>query len=81
MGSDYFAPEVYELVCANLDAFIAIGGNTIDTAYIYYGGKSEQADRHVDGGTKNRESINVWTKGGHPSNGVPQVNKRRSTTS
>jgi hypothetical protein len=38
MGSDYFAPEVFELVCTNLDAYTAIGGNTIDTAYIYYGG-------------------------------------------
>ncbi|QHW33887.1 aldo/keto reductase [Paenibacillus rhizovicinus] len=76
MGSDYFSPEVYELVSSNLDAFVAIGGNTIDTAYIYYGGKSEQAIGMWMEERKNRDSINVWTKGGHPHNGVPQVNKQ-----
>ncbi|MBP3961667.1 aldo/keto reductase [Paenibacillus lignilyticus] len=76
MGSDYFAPEVYELVCANLDAFTAIGGNTIDSAFIYAGGKSEQAIGMWMEERKNRESINVWTKGGHPNHLGPQVNKQ-----
>ncbi|MBO7744296.1 aldo/keto reductase [Paenibacillus sp. MWE-103] len=76
MGSDYFSPDVYELVSANLDAFVAIGGNTIDTAYIYAGGKSEQAIGMWLEERGNREAINVWTKGGHPHHGVPQVNKQ-----
>lgn len=76
MGSDYFAPEVYDLVRTNLDAFAAIGGNTIDTAHGYMGGKSEQAIGMWMEERGNRASVNVWTKGGHPRNGVPQVNKQ-----
>ncbi|BBH18935.1 oxidoreductase [Paenibacillus baekrokdamisoli] len=75
MGSDYFAPEVFELVATNLDAYTAIGGNTIDSAYIYYGGKSEQAIGMWLEERKNRDSINVWTKGGHPDEQGPRVNK------
>ncbi|RAP77654.1 aldo/keto reductase [Paenibacillus montanisoli] len=75
MGSDYFAPENYELVCTNLDAFTAIGGNTIDSAFIYCGGKSEQAIGMWMEDRKNRESINIWTKGGHPNQHGPQVNR------
>ncbi len=75
MGSDYFTPEVFELVCTNLDAYTAIGGNTIDTAYIYYGGKSEQAIGMWLEERKNRDQINVWSKGGHPNQNGPQVNK------
>lgn len=76
MGSDYFSPEVYEQVRTNLDAFVAIGGNTIDTAFGYMGGKSEQAIGLWMEERGNRASVNVWTKGGHPRGGVPQVNKQ-----
>jgi aryl-alcohol dehydrogenase-like predicted oxidoreductase len=76
MGSDYFAPECYDLVCTNLDAYTAIGGNTIDTAFIYCGGKSEQAIGMWMEERKNRDRINVWTKGAHPvRSGPPRVNK------
>lgn len=75
MGSDYFAPDVYELVSTNLDAFTAIGGNTIDTAYGYSGGKSEQAIGMWVEERGNRDQINIWTKGAHPNKDGPRVNK------
>jgi len=67
MGSDYFEPAVYELVCENLDAFTAIGGNTVDTGYIYRGGESEKAIGMWMEDRKNRGEFNVWTKGAHPN--------------
>lgn len=75
MGSDYFAPEVYDLVRTNLDAFTAIGGNTIDTAYIYCGGKSEQAIGMWLEERGNRDAINVWTKGAHPNQHGSRVSR------
>lgn len=41
-GSDYFTHERYDKAAANLDAFFAIGGNSIDSAHIYCGGQSEE---------------------------------------
>lgn len=75
MGSDYFSPEKIELVSENLDAFMEIGGNTIDTAHIYMGGKSEKAIGMWVKERNNRKDINIWTKGGHPNAKGPQVNK------
>ncbi|WP_274649710.1 aldo/keto reductase [Paenibacillus humicola] len=75
MGSDYFSPDVYDLVRDNLDAFTAIGGNTIDTAYIYSGGRSEQAIGMWLEERGNRASINVWTKGAHPNKEGVRVKK------
>ncbi|GGF96491.1 aldo/keto reductase [Paenibacillus abyssi] len=74
MGSDYFAPEVYDLVSTNLDAFVSIGGNTIDTAFVYCGGKSEQAIGMWVEERKNRKEINLWTKGAHPNKDGKRVN-------
>jgi aryl-alcohol dehydrogenase-like predicted oxidoreductase len=75
MGSDYFAPDVYELVCQNLDAFMRLGGNTIDTAYVYSGGKSEVAIGMWMEERRNRDKIRIWTKGATPRNGAPRVNR------
>ncbi|MFS0727135.1 aldo/keto reductase [Paenibacillus sp. 1P07SE] len=76
MGSDYFTPETYELASTNLDAYVAIGGNTIDTAFIYCGGKSEQALGMWVEERGNRKDINIWTKGGHPNKDGNRVNKQ-----
>ena len=43
MGSQYFHQEKMEYVNEILDSFLEIGGNTIDTAFIYSGGNSEKA--------------------------------------
>lgn len=41
MGSDYFHPDRMEQVDEILEAYVASGGNTIDTAFVYSGGKRE----------------------------------------
>lgn len=74
MGSDYFRPENIEQVSEILDGFLAIGGNTIDTAFVYQKGNSEQAiGLWLQG--KNRDTINIWTKGAHHNADGPRVNK------
>lgn len=43
LGSMVFTPERLDNTYALLDAFVASGGNVVDTAYLYAGGKSEVA--------------------------------------
>lgn len=74
MGSDYFKPELIDEIGDILDAFVEIGGNTIDTAYIYGGGKSEQTIGLWMEQRRNRDRINVWTKGAHHNKDGPRVN-------
>jgi aryl-alcohol dehydrogenase-like predicted oxidoreductase len=76
MGSDYFTPERFDEVSDILDAYVEIGGNTIDTAFIYCGGKSEEAIGLWVEQRRNRESINLWTKGAHPTKDGPRVNRQ-----
>ncbi|WP_127588493.1 aldo/keto reductase [Paenibacillus koleovorans] len=75
MGTDYYNPDIQEKVDQLLDAYVRIGGNTLDTAYIYGGGKSEVACGNWLAARGNRKDIVVLTKGGHPRNGVPRINK------
>ncbi|WP_314584928.1 aldo/keto reductase [Paenibacillus terrigena] len=75
MGSDFFTPETFDEVCRVLDGYVTIGGNTIDTAFIYCGGKSEQAIGMWMEERKNRDQINVWTKGAHPNQDGARVNR------
>lgn len=65
MGTDYFKPEIQEKVNQVLDSYVAIGGNTVDTAFIYAGGLSEQAIGNWMAERGNRKDIIVLTKGGH----------------
>ncbi|WP_281890547.1 aldo/keto reductase [Paenibacillus sp. YYML68] len=74
-GSDYFRHHVYEKVCDNLDAYLAIGGNAIDTAYIYCGGESEAVIGRYMQERGNRESLVIWTKGAHHDQTGPRVTK------
>lgn len=76
MGSDYFTPERIDEVSEILDAYVRIGGNTIDTAYIYCGGKSEQAIGMWIAERGNREQIRIWTKGGHPDENGSTINRQ-----
>ena len=73
-GSDYFRPSIYEQVSNVLDRFLAIGGNTIDTANIYCGGESEVAIGQWLKERKNREDIVILTKGAHHDQNGPRVN-------
>jgi aryl-alcohol dehydrogenase-like predicted oxidoreductase len=70
MGSMEFTPERFDEVCQTLDIFTAAGGNTIDTAYGYAEGKSERAIGNWIEERRNREQIQVWTKGAAPDNGI-----------
>jgi 1-deoxyxylulose-5-phosphate synthase len=49
-----------------IDAFLAAGGNCVDTAHIYGLGKSEQALGRWLGETGRRDEIVLITKGCHP---------------
>jgi len=66
MGSMIFSPDNLELACGILDAFVELGGNTIDTAHIYGGGQSERAVGQWLKLRGNRADIVVITKGAHP---------------
>jgi aryl-alcohol dehydrogenase-like predicted oxidoreductase len=58
-----------------LDAYFAIGGNTIDTAHIYCGGQSEEVLGRYMEERGNREQVVVLTKGAHHDKNGPRVNK------
>ncbi|MFC4403815.1 aldo/keto reductase [Gracilibacillus xinjiangensis] len=73
-GSDYFKPSIYEKVCQVLDRYVAIGGNTIDTAYVYCGGESEVAIGMWLKERNNREDIVILTKGAHHDQNGQRVN-------
>ncbi|MBS4219346.1 aldo/keto reductase [Bacillus sp. FJAT-49711] len=76
MGSDYFTPEKMDLVTDVLNNYLEIGGNTIDTAYIYYGGKSEEAIGIWMEENKRRDDVIILTKGAHPNHEGPRVSKQ-----
>lgn len=75
MGSDFFTLDNTEEVNEVLAAYLAIGGNTIDTAHIYCGGQSEQAIGRWLEETNNREQIVILTKGAHHDSSGPRVNR------
>lgn len=74
-GSDYFFHHSYDKAAANLDAFLAIGGNSIDTAHIYCGGQSEEVIGRYMQERGNREQIVILTKCAHHDQNGPRVNK------
>lgn len=73
-GSDYFFHDSYEKAATNLDAFIAIGGNSIDSAFIYCGGQSEEVIGRYMKERGNREQMVILTKGAHHNHNGPRVN-------
>lgn len=74
MGSDLFDPEQTGMVADLLDEFFVLGGNMIDTAHIYVGGKSEQAIGQWMQMRGNRRDLLILTKGGHHDKHGPRVN-------
>ncbi|WP_338554332.1 aldo/keto reductase [Paenibacillus sp. KS-LC4] len=72
-GSDYFTHERYDKAAANLDAFFAIGGNSIDSAHIYCGGQSEEVIGRYLKERGNREQWVILTKGAHHDQNGPRV--------
>lgn len=63
-GTDYLYVDSYDLHREQLDQYVEIGGNTIDTAHIYTGGESEVViGRYVEE-RKLRKELVILTKGG-----------------
>lgn len=79
-GTDYFFHDKYELAAANLDAYLAIGGNTVDTAHIYCGGQSEEVLGKYFQERGNRDHWVILTKGAHPDAGRSKVNRNGITS-
>lgn len=74
-GSDYFRHDNYETVARNLDAYLAIGGNTIDSAHIYCGGQSEEVLGRYISERGVRDQVVILTKGAHHDKNGPRVDK------
>ncbi len=73
LGTDYYKPEILEQIVPLIDEFVALGGNTIDTARVYGGGQSEKAIGMWLQGRKDRDQLNIWTKGAHHDSKGPRV--------
>ena len=73
MGSMVCSTENMDLTRELLDAFVAAGGNCIDTAHVYGGGKSEGAIGQWFQERGNREKVVLVDKGAHPYWTEPRV--------
>lgn len=76
MGTDYFTPEIIDKVTEVMENYLDIGGNILDTAYVYAGGKSEEAIGIWMEENKRRDDIILLTKGGHPNHNGSQMNRQ-----
>lgn len=74
-GTDYFFHDNYEKAAANMDAFLAIGGNSVDSAHIYCGGQSEEVLGRYMEERRNRDKIVILTKGAHHDHNGHRVTK------
>ncbi len=73
LGSLVFRLDRMDLVRELLDAYVALGGNVVDTAYSYNGGQSEQAIGQWLQERGNRHQMVILTKGAHPDATGPRV--------
>lgn len=76
MGTDYYKPELLDTVGVLLDEYFALGGNALDSAHIYAGGKSEETIGLWMESRGNRCEVIVLTKGAHHNASGPRVNKQ-----
>ena len=74
-GTDYFFHHNYEKVVENVDAFLASGGNTFDSAHNYCGGQSEEVIGRYMEERGNRDQLVILTKGAHHDSNGPRVNR------
>jgi aryl-alcohol dehydrogenase-like predicted oxidoreductase len=74
MGTDFFRLDNPDEVSDIMEKYLAIGGNTLDTAFVYCGGESEQAIGRWLKETGKRAEINLLTKGAHHDASGPRVN-------
>lgn len=73
IGSMVCTTDDIDATCALMDAYIEAGGNCIDTAHIYAGGKSEQALGEWIRRRNNRSEIVILDKGAHHDHTGPRV--------
>lgn len=76
IGTARFGDTISEdLAFSLLDAFVAAGGNCIDTARAYAQGRSEQLVGRWIRSRGNRESIVLSTKGCHPAGDIRRLSE------
>lgn len=80
LGSDYFQPSIQPQVNSLLDAYVEVGGNTVDTAHGYRSGQSEIAIGHWMKARGNRHNMLFLTKGAHHDANGPRVNAQAITS-
>jgi aryl-alcohol dehydrogenase-like predicted oxidoreductase len=73
IGSMVCTSDDIDATCALMDAWVEAGGNAIDTAHIYNGGKSERALGAWMARRGNRERVVVVDKGAHPNSSGARV--------
>lgn len=77
MGSMVCHTDNMDLTREVLDAYVEVGGNCVDTAYVYGGGKTEVAVGRWMRERGNRERMIMLAKGAHPfGDMVPRVNPK-----
>ncbi len=69
MGTAALYPDNMEHVCEILDAYLEVGGNTLDTAH-QYEGSEEAVGKWLEKSNK-RDQVQLLTKGAHPDDGEP----------
>lgn len=74
LGSMMLNIEKMDFSASLLDAYTALGGNVIDTAYVY-GANSGQAIGHWMQERKNRSEVILIGKGAHPDKSGKRINK------
>jgi aryl-alcohol dehydrogenase-like predicted oxidoreductase len=74
-----FDPDRMEMVTEILDAFTEAGGNAIDTAHIYGGGRCEQAVGLWLERRAQRSDVVILAKGAHHDKYGPRVNRQGIT--
>ncbi|MFB5192985.1 aldo/keto reductase [Alicyclobacillus fastidiosus] len=75
MGSMVFSPDDMDRCRGLLDAFVEAGGNAIDLAHIYNGGRSELAvGKWLQ--ERDREKLVIIDKGAHPHGNRNRVNAK-----
>ncbi len=79
MGTMVCSTDNMDLTCELLDAFVDAGGNCLDTAHVYGGGKSEPAIGQWLKLRGNRERVVVLDKGAHPYWTEPRVDPENIT--
>ncbi|HET7559084.1 MAG TPA: aldo/keto reductase [Limnochordia bacterium] len=74
LGTMGFNLNNLDTAFAVMDRFVELGGNCLDTAFIYAGGQSEQVIGRWLQARGIRDEIAILGKGGHPDANGPKVN-------